>query len=333
MFSRLITFFSILLGVIGTGYAQQAACKVVEIPVGAIGVTGEVFRGLAAEDFIGRAQKKSIGVKSLTYDEAARRVLFVVDTGKKLSADSRKAETDMLQVMLDAGRPEDTFAFRPAHGPGEEVKFTTDRSAIKRAFNQEGNAQRGKEEGVLDAVMGGIEWFGAPQAGDSIVVIAADTEGNHKTNAKSVSKALEAHHIRMFGLALGRVATKNSVASSVITSTTSQGLARSEPLVGEIVYETGDEHFFPLTTNSGGLVLAVMNMDPQRSYSMADAHLAQLVRQKALSVSRMITSFYRMEIEPPQLTKPEGWSLDVNEEIKKHARQMFILYPRELGPC
>jgi hypothetical protein len=272
-------------------------------------------------------------VKSLAYDEGARRVLFVVDVNKKLSADSRKAEAEMIQTMVAAGRPEDTFAFHPAHGSGEEVKFTSDRNAITHALNQEGNAQRGKEAGVLDAVMDGIEWFGAPQSGDSIVVIAADTEGNHKSNEKMVSKALEAHHIRMFGLALGPVATRNSMAGGTMTSTTSQGLAWTEPLVGEIVYQTGDEHFFPLSINSGGLLLAVMNTDPRHTYRMSDAHLAQQVRQKALSVSRMINAFYRMEIEPPRLARPEGWNLDVNDAVKKASKQMFILYPHELGPC
>jgi hypothetical protein len=60
----------------------------------------------------------------------------------------------------------------------------------------------GKEKEL--GVMAGMEWFGAPQLGDSIVVMAADMEGNHKTNAKLVARALEEKHIRMFGLALGR---------------------------------------------------------------------------------------------------------------------------------
>lgn len=333
MFSRLLTLFSIFFGMTLSSVAQQTACKAVEIPVGVISVTGDSFRGLAVEDFTGRTQKKPVGVKSATYDDGARRVLFIVDINKKLSADTRKAEAEMLQIMVAAARPEDTLAFHPAHGSGPEVKFTSDRTAITSALNHDGEAQRGKEEGVLDAVMAGIEWFGAPQSGDSIVVMAADTEGNHHANAKQVSKALEAHHIRMFGLALGPVVTRNSVASGTMTSTTSQGLAWTTPLVGDILYDTGDEHFFPLAVNSGGLLLAVMNVDTHRSYSMADPRMVEQVRQKARSLSRIIAAFYRMEIEPPQITHPENWNLDVNDNIKKHTQQMFVLYPRELGPC
>ena len=60
-----------------------------------------------------------------------------------------------------------------------------------------------------------------------------------------MAKALHDNHIRMFGLALGPVETQNSVASHFMTSTTSQGLAEAKPLAGTVVYETGDEHFYP----------------------------------------------------------------------------------------
>ena len=53
----------------------------------------------------------------------------------------------------------------------------------------------------------------------SIVVIASELEGNRKANARMVAKALHDNHIRMFGLALGPVETKNSVASHFVTST------------------------------------------------------------------------------------------------------------------
>src|SRR5260221_2277738 len=127
------------------------------------------------------------------------------------------------------------------------------------------------EDGIRDHCVTGVQTCALP--------ISTDMEGNRKANARMVAKALHDSHIRMFGLALGPVETKNSVAGGFVTSTTSQGLAQSEPLVGEIVYNTGDEHFFPLTTNSGGLVLSVMNADPRRTYSMSDARLAQSVRQ------------------------------------------------------
>jgi hypothetical protein len=221
----------------------------------------------------------------------------------------------------------------PAKGPGQDVKFTTDRNAITQALSQTGEGRRGKDPGVLDSVMTGIEWFGAPQAGDAIVVIAYDLEGNHKANARTVAKAMEEAHIRMFGLALGPVQTRSSVATSSITSTISRGLAESKPLVGDAVYNTGDEYFFPLTANSGGLVLGVMNGNSYRNYNIADPRIMQEIRQKARSVSKMISAYYRMQIESPQLSRPEDWTLEINGEMQKHTQPMFVLYPHELGPC
>ena len=331
MFTRLFTSLSVLVISLSCMGVAQQACKAVELPVGVISVTGDVFRGLAAEDFAAHIQKKPVSLKSLTYDEGPRRVLIVVDTNRKLSADTRKAEGIMVEALLGSARPEDTFALLPARGPGRDTDFTKDRRVLSEAIGG-GDNKEVKDRGVLDAVMAGIEHFGAPQNGDAIVVIAADLEGNHKSNARMVAKALEEHRIRLFGLALGPVTTKSSVAGGTMTSTTSQGLAWTTPGVGDVIYNTGDEHFFPLTINSGGLVLGVMNMDPRRSYDMGNARLLQEVQQKARSIARMIDSFYRMQVEPP-LSHTEGWSLDVNDSIKKHTQPMFVLYPRALGPC
>jgi hypothetical protein len=333
MGSRVLTVLSVLVALSSLSFSQQAACKSVEIPVGVISVSGNVFRGLAPEDFIGHLQKKTVAVKALTYDDGPRRVLLVVDKNKNLSADTRKAETEMIQVLLAEAQPADTFGIMAARGSGQDMKFTSDHVAITQALGQAGDGKRGKDPGVLDTVMVGIEWFGEPQPGDAIVVIAADLEGNHRSNAKVVAKALEENHIRMFGLALGPVQTKNYVAGGMMTSTTSQGLAYTTPLVGDIVYDTGDEHFFPLTANSGGLVMSVMNGSSRRSYNMSDPRVLQEVRQKARSVAKMISAYYRMQIEPPQISHPEDWSLEINGAIQKQTQPMFILYPHELGPC
>lgn len=333
MMCRILTALSMVVFFSSLVFAQQSACKAADIPIGVISLNGDPFRGLVAEDFIGHIQKKPVTVKGVAFDDGPRRILIVADVNKKLSADSRKAEDEMIKTLLASARPGDTFAIMPAHGPGQDVKFTEDHAAISQALTQPGDGKRGKDPGVLDTVMVGIEWFGSPQPGDSIVVIAADMQASRKATAKMVAKALHDNHIRMFGLALGPVQTKSSVAGRFTTSASSQGLAQSEPLVGALVYETGDENFYPLTTDSGGLVLSAMNADPRRTYSMADPRMVQSVRQKAHSVASMISTYYRMQVEPPQIGRPEDWSLTINEEIQKHSQPMFILYPHELGPC
>ena len=82
MVLRLTIILSVVLGFSSISYGQQAACKAVEVPVEVISVTGDIFRGLAAEDFIGHVQKKLVAVKSLTYDDGPRRVLIVVNQAR-----------------------------------------------------------------------------------------------------------------------------------------------------------------------------------------------------------------------------------------------------------
>src|SRR5215510_4875167 len=98
MASRILTVLIVFVALSIPSWAQQAACKAVEIPVGVISASGDVFRGLAAEDFVGRTQKKPVTVKTITYDDGPRRILIVVDTNKKLSSDSRKAEVELVQA-------------------------------------------------------------------------------------------------------------------------------------------------------------------------------------------------------------------------------------------
>ncbi len=334
MASRTFAALSVILGFSTLGMGQQSACKGVEVPIGVISDSGDIFRGLAAEDFVGQLQKKPVTVKLVTFDDGPRRVLFVVDVNQKLPAASRKAQGEVLRTILDNARPQDTFALISTHGHGPEVKFTADRAAIKVALGWDSGPGKGKEKelGVLDGVMAGMEWFGAPQSGDSIVVMAADMEGNHKTNARMVASALEEKHIRMFGLALGPVTTKNSLAGEMITNA-SMGFAYSRPAVGDVTYATGDDNFLPLTVNSGGMVLVVMNGDNYHSYNLENPQVLQAVRQRALAVSKMISAYYRMQVEPLQLAHPQDWNLTINPEVQKHAPPMYVLYPHQLGPC
>jgi hypothetical protein len=330
MLNRLFALLTIFMVPVCNLGAQQT-CKSIEVPVGVISMTGESFRGLAAQDFVSQLQKKPAELISFAFDDGPRRVLIVMDSSKKLSSDTRKAESMMLRAFLAAARPEDTFALVTARGPGNEVDFTGDRRALTDAMEGTGK-QETKHAGVLDAVMAGIERFGKPQTGDAIVVMAADLDGNRKANAKTVAKALEERHIRMFGLALGPVQTRNVAAGGSITSTTSQGLAWTTPMM-DTPYDTGDEHFFPLTVDSGGLVLGVMNGDSRRSYNLSDARLAQEVQQKARAISKMIAALYRAQVAAPSLSHTESWSLDLNNNLKKQLQQVFLLYPHALGPC
>src|SRR5262249_48089331 len=233
----------------------QEACKS-EIAVSVINGSGESYRGIAAQDFLAHADKGTVSVKSVKFDDGPRRILLIVDTSPKLPADTHKAEVELVKTLVASKRQQDAMAFMPAHGPGKVVKFSDDPSTIVDAM--EGNGTAGKDRGVLDAVIDAIEWFSDPRPGDSIVLIAPSTGGNHKTNPKSLAKSLATHHVRLFGLALGPVMTRNVTKEGVVTSSVSQGMAYTQTGVGSLVYDTGDEDFYPLTTNSGGLVIGAI---------------------------------------------------------------------------
>jgi hypothetical protein len=329
MVSRILLLFVTLAGMTATAIAQQA-CSAVEVPVGVINAGGETFRGLTAQDFIA---SKGATVKSIAYDNGPRRVLFVVDTSPKLSSNTHAAAAELVKTLIESSRPEDSLALITARGPGGAVKFGDDRAGLVRALIPEAGTDH-KKQGVLDAMMEGIDWFSAPQPGDAIVLIAADLDGNHKANSKTVAKAAADHHLRLFGLALGPVITASTVAGGTMTSTSSQGgLASTKPMTGEVLVQEGDEHFFPLVVNSGGLVLAVVNAKLDQSNNVSEPRVQEQVRYKAKQLFAMISVFYRAQVESPALSRHPDWTLEVNEKVRKSGPAMFLLYPRELGPC
>jgi hypothetical protein len=326
---RVLLSLIISLGVTAVVDGQQA-CKA-EMSVGVINSNGESFRGLAPEDFLAHGPK-GVGVRSVTYDDGPRRLLMVVDTSKKLSAGAHKAEIEIVKSIIAASRPEDSLGLIIARGPGGLVKFGENRSGLLDALDS--NSSTGSGRGVLDAVMEGIEWFSDSHPGDAIVLIASSTEGNHKTNARSVARALASHHIRLFGLALGPVMTRNVSREGVVTSTTSQGMAYATAGIGDFVYDTGDQDFYPLTMNSGGVVVSVMNEQSQQGGDRtADPRFQQFLKSRAQVISNAVQAFYRVQIDGPRISHPEGWSLEIKESIRKSSPAMFVLYDHELGPC
>ncbi len=329
MLLRLHSFSLLILLSISQAVGQQGSCTT-ELPVGIDTASGESYKGISAEDFIAHSSKGKVTIKSLTYDDGPRRVVLVVDGNKKLSPDTRKAQSDLVRTILSAARPEDSFALVVARGADRIVKFGEDKSAYADALPREGDPRSGKALGVLDAVMAGLKLLGEHKPGDTILVIASDLEGNRSANPNTVAKALQEQQTRMFGLALGPVSRSNVTAGG--QAMTAWGLATVTPGIGAIHYEPGDENFLPMTVNSGGAVLSAINGDARHDYSMKDARVEQQVKQSAQVVWNMIASFYRVEISRSE-NRTEDWTLQPDENLRKSAPRMVILYPHQLGPC
>lgn len=312
--------------------AQEAACTSLDVAVGVTDLKGEPFRGLGAGDFTIHGAKAQVSIRSLALDDGPRRVVLVVDQFKKLTTDGHRVAHALVKEVLAAARPQDSFALLTARGSGRVIKFGEDVSGIAPAVAPEIEGGAGSDSGVLDAVMQAISLFGDRRPGDTILVIAASLEGNHKANAKTVAKALNDHGIRMFGLALGPVNRTNVAAGT--QSTTAWGLATVRPGMGLNSYPQGDEDFIPLTSNSGGAVLPVINDSVHRSANMNDPKVQEQVRQSAKVIFAMVASFYRLQLERSQaLHSSEDWKLDVRESLRKTSPPMLVLYPHQLGPC
>jgi hypothetical protein len=322
---------AILIALSSFAPAQSDSCKVTELPVGVVNPNGESYVGLNTSSFTGRVGKIAVPLKSMTYDDAPRRIVLVVDQSKKINADAHKAQQDMLAVLLGSARPEDTFALITARGPSHVVKFGEERSALTSAVNDESTASHGKDLGVMDAILQGVDMFGESKQGDSIIVMAYDLEGNHGASAKRVAKALEDHHVRLFGLSLGPVSTRNIAVSG--QSTTAWGLATATSAAGDMVFDTGDDNFYPLTRNSGGLVIGVLNYETKKNFSMKDPALQARVKQQARTVFNMVSTFYRTEVEPLRAGRSEDWNIEAVDSLRKSVPHMFLLYPHQLGAC
>jgi hypothetical protein len=329
MLFRLHSFSLLILLSMSQALGQQSSCTT-ELQVGIDTVTGESYKGISAQDFIGQASKGKVAIKSLTYDDGPRRVVLVVDGNKKLSGDTRKAQSDLVKTILSSARPDDSFALVVARGSDRIVKFGEEKSAYTDAVPHEGDPRSAKPLGVLDGVMEGLKLLGEHKAGDTILVIASDLEGNRSANPNTVAKALQEQQTRMFGLALGPVSRSNVAAGG--QAMTAWGLATVTPGIGAIHYEAGDENFLPITVNSGGAVLSAINGDARHDYSMKDPKVEQQVKHSAQVAWNMIASFYRMEISRSE-NRAEEWTLQPDENLRKSAPRMVVLYPHQLGPC
>src|SRR6185312_777669 len=159
LFLRYFFCAAILASLSSATVAQNEGCKSLEVPVGIINGNGESFRGLSPGDFSAHSGRTGLTLRNMTYDDGPRRVVVIVDTSSKLSTDARKAEQTLVETIMDAKRPKDSVALTTARGPEHLVKFGDERQAYLQAVALEGGDKHGKEAGVLDAAMKGIELF------------------------------------------------------------------------------------------------------------------------------------------------------------------------------
>lgn len=329
MVIRALFLFSSLFFLVFNAAAQESACSTRDIPVSVIKANGDPVEGLAATDFSVQAKKQSFSIQSANYDSTPRRILLVIDEARELSAEARKAEVEFAAALVSSAQPADSLALLAARGADRELKFGADHAALIRSLNESREEQGKGKLGVLDAVAQGIGWFGQPQPGDSIVAIAMDLEGNHSTNLKNVTKLLQDHQIRLFGVALGHLQLQNQTKGAIGMGKEGLGYADpGMPMWGQL----GDANFLPLTVNSGGYIVPEDTLSKMHEFKMTDARKQEL-QKTAANMSGLIDRFYAIHISNVPSTHSEPWTVTLNSSKLQGLPGAHVLYPHEIGPC
>ena|SRR5947209_10435215 len=309
--------------------AEQPGCTNMALPVNVIKASGEPVTDLSASNFAVQLKKQSVSIESANYGGGPRRILFVIDTTRKLAADARRLEVLFASSVMAAAQPEDTFALITARGITQSVKFGADRSEITKALNtlNESAGEAGdNHSGPLDAVADGVNWFGEPRVGDAIVLMAANLEDNHKTNPKTVAKLLSDHGIRLFGVALGPLQLQNSTSAGMALDR--DGFGYRQP--GMPMHESiADANFFPLSIESGGYIAPANTLASHTQFQLTDATKRQMQSNGQL-MARLIDKFYDVRVKAPSGSREEPANVSLD---KGHAAGVHVLFPHTVGSC
>jgi hypothetical protein len=302
--------------------ARQSPCGV-DFPVNVILPDGALVRKLSPETFIAHGKHGPIPVESVTIDTGARRVLFVVETGKSLPAAARRIQATVLSEIMSNARPEDSFALLTARGPRVAVDFSSSRDQLKGALEELGLPPGGKDQGggVLDTLIEAADWFHQPQPGDSIVVMTMGIESPHRVSYSQVRDSLAVRLIRLFGFQLGQIIggyyqTGISIAPNGSTMP-SASIAPNRENVFALSHESGGTIF--LENTQGG---------PWREYKLTDENL-QGAKRSADQTYKAVIEYYRVRVESP----PKDFVLELAEPVKSQLPQARIMYPKHFPEC
>lgn len=317
-------------------FAQEKGCQV-DLPVALIDGKGTLLEGLTAQDLTIRQGKQDIAIESIKYDSASRRVLLILDTSSWLPPDARKAETALAKYLLSRAREQDSFALLTARGPLRKARFEEGRETLLKVVQELAADPKEpiKGENILDTIVAGIAWFGQPQPGDAILIMADHLEelneptqyinrtvgGNgpmqgvvtdrgprfekqSKVKFSAVTRMLGDHQVRVFGLQLGAL--------------------KASPLIGK--FDPNDENLFGITLASGGY--SVFDpVDSFGSYVLTDSRL-QTVQKMIWQLYGSISQFYQVRIHSHNTHS--SWKLELAKDLRSNTR---ALYPQQFDPC
>jgi len=161
-------------------------------------------KDLQAGAFVARDKRDFIPIESVETDRGTRRIVFVVDNGEPISLAARQVEAAAVRAVLSSARPEDSFALLTAGGPRVALPLGSSKDAIQAAVDGLPGASLKVREGraVLKSIIEATTWFGSPQLGDSIFLLARSPKFENSRVDSPVQSALASRRIRLFTLGL-----------------------------------------------------------------------------------------------------------------------------------
>lgn len=319
--------------------AQQKSC-VIDLPVGLIGTDGSLLQGLTAQDITVRSSKQALPIQAVNYDTTPRRVLLIVDTSRRLVPEIRKATAMMADYLVSNARPQDSFALLTVRGAKRQVRFGQSRQEFVKTIQElvADPKEPVRAPNILDAIMEGLAWFGEPQRGDALLILADHLEedqegplytsrqvgGNgpmqgvvhnltgspedaSKAKFKAVTGAISDHQVRVFGLQVGSVRLNASVTAKVTPD---------------------DENLFGIAQGSGGFAV-LDSTDSFGSYVLTEERIKGL-QHKAWLLYGAISQFYVLRVQPPGPVSHQPWKLELAKDLRNNTR---ALYPEYFDPC
>jgi len=162
--------------------------------------------GLQFGAFLARDKRDFIPIESVEAERGPRRIVFVVENGKPIRLSARQVEAAAVEEVLSGARPQDSFALLTAGGPRVALPFGSSKDAIQAAVDALARANLKVREGsaVLDSIIEATTWFGSPQVGDSIFLLARSPAFENSRLDSPVHSALTSRRIRRHDLWMRR---------------------------------------------------------------------------------------------------------------------------------
>jgi hypothetical protein len=269
---------------------------------------------LTAEDFFAHDRKHPIAVRSITIDRGPRRIVFVLENGKRMTPVLQGIAAAVISGFLSNARTEDSFGLITGGGPRVDLRLGSNRDTLRAAVEQTATRSTAvlQARGVRDAVLEAAAWLNPAQPGDAIFIAALDLRGKSDATFSKVRDAVAARHVRVFGVELGEGPT-----SPYFGDWSSEQLA-TVPSVG-----FGNvNHLALLVKSSGGLLggplLPILVPPPPDSLSAAGGRMYD-----AISV------YYDLQLD----SVGKGLIVGLAPPVQNRFPWAFVSYPRDVAAC